>query len=528
LRHFLPNDLSLLKDIIQDIITTLASLPKRCTKTLIAKLNLEVASWTTTCKGTTAGTSFVFEDNIGEDKLSSQWTYKVNIHCLYCKASIAPNQKVLNDLKPSIEQLEKVYEGIVKEVNDLRLQIASKSTLSANDCQGKTFNTNSAKVQAKNEFFLPLDDIELVDWTYTNKFARFWFCEDLHHSSILKQAIEKAIQKSTNANLSSKLFQDDSNDEKNQCVGFVSSHKKGTLLTSFHIHSFVVFHTDLQKKTIVTCIFTAQNHIISNMQDRLLQLMQLIQYHHVSLFSTVITNHFIGGYFNLSQHSLDCFEAMGFDVTHSTQDEEQSLFTIKIKMPIPMLVYGDSFQWAKYGHLILPSNLDLINHNKAGLHQTSWNFHIEFLCTDLDGNLSSTLNPLTASKLDHYVSTFFEGLSETANKVKIFDQHMLHEKSKHQFIKDIGDIALFATQTPLPIFTDLFHQRFQKHSMLESMLEILQQFYIQMEIEPDEFAIFRGDLSTYTLRFIRCGEPATLAGSNGETLLDAPTAMLYH
>jgi hypothetical protein len=109
------------------------------------------------------------------------------------------------------------------------------------------------------------------------------------------------------------------------------------------------------------------------------------------------------------------------------------------------------------------------------------------------------LNPLTASKLAHYISTLFSGLSETVNKGKTFDQHMLNEKSKHQFIKDIGDIALFATQIPLSIFTNLFHQGYEKHSMLESMLEILQQFYIQMEAEPDEFAIFPGDLSTYTL-----------------------------
>jgi hypothetical protein len=53
-----------------------------------------------------------------------------------------------------------------------------------------------------------------------------------------------------------------------------------------------------------------------------------------------------------------------------TQDEEQSLLTMKTNMPIPMLVYGDSFQWAKYGHHILPSNLDLTSNNKAGLHQT--------------------------------------------------------------------------------------------------------------------------------------------------------------
>ncbi len=45
-------------------------------------------------------------------------------------------------------------------------------------------------------YFWPLDGVELVDWTTTSKFARLWFCEDIHHSSILKLAIKKAIQKS--------------------------------------------------------------------------------------------------------------------------------------------------------------------------------------------------------------------------------------------------------------------------------------------------------------------------------------------
>jgi hypothetical protein len=68
------------------------------------------------------------------------------------------------------------------------------------------------KFKSKNVVFWLLDDIELVDWRTTNFiFARLWFCEDIHHSSILKLAIKKAIQKSINANLSSKLFQDDSN-----------------------------------------------------------------------------------------------------------------------------------------------------------------------------------------------------------------------------------------------------------------------------------------------------------------------------
>ncbi len=39
------------------------------------------------------------------------------------------------------------------------------------------------------------------------------------------------------------------------------------------------------------------------------------------------------------------YEAMWFDVTQLTQDMERCLFTIKTNMPIPMLVYGDAFQW---------------------------------------------------------------------------------------------------------------------------------------------------------------------------------------
>jgi hypothetical protein len=72
-----------------------------------------------------------------------------------------------------------------------------------------------------------------------------------------------------------------------------------------------------------------------------------------------------------------------------------------------------------------------------------------------------------------------EGLSETANKDKEFDQHFWNEnkKRKHGFIDEIVAIALSATQIPLSLFTNLFHKRFEKHSMLESMLEILQQFY---------------------------------------------------
>jgi hypothetical protein len=122
----------------------------------------------------------------------------------------------------------------------------------------------------------------------------------------------------------------------------------------------------------------------------------------------------------------------------------------------------------------------------------------------------------------------FEGLSETANKGATFDQHLLNEESKDYLIAEMAHIALLATQIPLSIFTNLFHQSFEKHSMLESTLEILQQFYMQVETQSKEFHLFGGDISTYTLGCKRCGQRVTHHGSIGETLFHAPTAMLYH
>jgi hypothetical protein len=134
----------------------------------VAEVYLEVDSWTTTHQATTAGSSLGSKDNVCEDTLSSQSTYKINSGCPYYKASMAPNPKLLNDFEPSKEQLETVYGGIMEEEKELRLQIASKKSLSASDHQGKTVNTNIAKVQAQNVVFWLLDDIELVDWTTTN------------------------------------------------------------------------------------------------------------------------------------------------------------------------------------------------------------------------------------------------------------------------------------------------------------------------------------------------------------------------
>jgi hypothetical protein len=139
---------------MQQIITNSTSPPNRCTIMIpVAEVNLVVDSWTTTPKATTAGSSLGFEDDVCEDTLSSQSTYKINSGYSYYKVSIAPNPNLLNDFEPSKEQLETVYGGIMEEMNELRLQIASKKTLSAIDHQAKPSILILTKFKPKMLFF---------------------------------------------------------------------------------------------------------------------------------------------------------------------------------------------------------------------------------------------------------------------------------------------------------------------------------------------------------------------------------------
>ncbi len=131
-------------------------------------------------------------------------------------------------------------------------------------------------------------------------------------------AIERAIQKSTNVDLSSKLFQDDLNYKKISFLGLCLHTKRAHC---WHPSMFIACLSSVlicRRTQLWHASSQSKNQILSNMQDPLLQIMQLLQYPHVSLFSTVITNELIGEDFYLIQHSMDGYEAMGFDVTQLT------------------------------------------------------------------------------------------------------------------------------------------------------------------------------------------------------------------
>jgi len=120
----------------------------------------------------------------------------------------------------------------------------------------------------------------------------------------------------------------------------------------------------------------------------------------------------------------------------------------------------------------------------------------------------------------------FQSFTKGKNKCNFFDQ--IWEENRLSVASSIGDIAKEATKIPLAIFTNLFHYRFKKMSYLESTLELLQQFYIQLDNLSVECCLFVGDLHKYCPHCTRCHRAITRPDHIFEILEIAPMAMLWH
>jgi hypothetical protein len=368
--HKLPEDMGRLRSIIMDVLMDVSS---QCSGTSnpLSQLNWMVDSWYTKRNANHDSTS-IFDKSIGEDGLSIQSTYDANIDNPYHTGSLPPNSELMDSQSMSDFEYKDLYTILAKRINELWVQLSTNKTLLSVDKRGWTFNTYIAEVLVANTT-LPINDIELYKWAVNNKFARCWYCQDLHNCSDLKVAIKKAIHKSPHDVQQRHLFYDEDDGQQIQFLGFVSSHRTVNVFNSLHIHSLAVFYTDKQKCTIVTCILTSRVHILTNMQDCVLQLMQLIQFWSNGNFETAITNNFMGHDVVLDKISRNGYESMGFDTTPLTQDTEHDLFTIKTHYPIPLASYYDRYTWAKYGHHLLPSTISLNVMENLQTHSTYCN-----------------------------------------------------------------------------------------------------------------------------------------------------------
>ena len=221
--------------------------------------------------------SYGYDDNVGDDSLSSQSSYDQDITYENYLQSIIPASQYLSTSCLVDPVIQGIYSSLFKSIHEIHLKLLSdKKTLSVVDEKGSIVDTHIAHIKASTVVHI-YDDIELFDWSRANSSHSLWYCHDLSESPVLEAAIIKALNRSSHSHVVPKLFPKKKQSMQYQFMGFVASHiKGGDVLAGFHPSSFVIFKTDIQNEnTVVVCALTSRHHILSNMQDRLLQLIQI-------------------------------------------------------------------------------------------------------------------------------------------------------------------------------------------------------------------------------------------------------------
>ena len=256
------------------------------------------------------------------------------------------------------------------------------------------------------------DDIDFFDWSLNNSSAYFWSCDDIVKCSMLKLAIERALEKSPHHALAHKIFNEDHGIQKHQFVGFVSSYSEKNVLTAFHLESFATFYTDTDSNTVVTCLLTTRHHILSNMQYRLLQLLQLMQFWMTASFSLKLTNSVVGSEVMINQDSINGYTSLGFDMSNFNEDGSGDMFTVGTCKPIQIVQLRDSYTWSKYSQRVFPIDVlddfsERMISEKNNVNELFCQNMTEFLQTDIDGSLDFLSSATTIHSIEKYLETFY-------------------------------------------------------------------------------------------------------------------------
>ncbi len=130
----------------------------------------------------------------------------------------------------------------------------------------------------------------------------------------------------------------------------------------------------------------------------------------------------------------------------------------------------------------------------------------EFYQTDIDGSVDFPLNAITIQSLEKYLKTFYTPPLDIDQISSIWNQILCNQKTMVTVAEEVWEFARKATIIPFSIFTSMFHQNFMEYRFLELTLELLQQFYLQVESIAHNYKVFPGDKLKFSLKCLHCGK----------------------
>ena len=214
------------------------------------------------------------------------------------------------------------------------------------------------------------------------------------------------------------------------------------------------------------------------MQERLLQIMQMIQYCNIRAWKTVLTTVSIGNQFGFDNLSVNALELMNFKVKSTSKKTTATIMNLVLTIS-----YSDQLTWIKYGKSIT-GVLDTKNINMRSKKYT--NSIIRSLCECL---LSNDDNYLTMDLSHEYVSTVEsfirdKSLVGTSDNVLTRWKELMSVGGRlelNPFAIWIADTALYENVIPLSVFMHALSDNLFKNQMIfDSSLETIQQFEIVM------------------------------------------------
>jgi hypothetical protein len=198
---------------------------------------------------------------------------------------------------------------------------------------------------------------------------------------------------------------------------------------------------------------------------------------------------------------------LGFDMSNFNEDGSDDVYTIGISMPIRMVQYRDSFTWSKYSRHLFPNDLPKMTISEMINVDDLFHQHmIEFLQTDIDGSVDFLLNAITIQSLEKYLKTFYMPTLDIDQISSIWDQILCNPKTMVTVAEEVWECARKVTIIPFSIFTSMFHKCFPEHRFLESTLELLQQFYLQVKSIALDYKVFSRYQLKFSLICLCCGK----------------------
>ena len=152
-------------------------------KNYILQCKQEVLSWSKPIAK--KAPSYGYDDNVGDDCLSSQSSYDQDIS----------NQDFLHSIIPSLQyltystidvaaELKGIYSSLFKAIHEIQLKLSDKTTLLVIDKKQSIVDTHIAQIKASSVVHA-YNNIELFDWARGNQSHSLWYYDDISKPPIL-------------------------------------------------------------------------------------------------------------------------------------------------------------------------------------------------------------------------------------------------------------------------------------------------------------------------------------------------------